>query len=1618
MTRKKKFFIAAGISFALFFLAVCGIRIWLGTQSAQQMIMAKINHAIPGQIFWENPDFSLLTGRIDLQKALVLGPSDEKIIQAERIRVNLSLSSLFAKNIRVKSLLLEKPQVRMKTDAQGHLNIVTAFSDPQKLKQESSSEGGMPFNILAADLQIREGFFSYEKPGKTTESPAEHVIVRNIDLKLENGNFAEQTGKAELRIGSVDTDIAGLKTLLRELQLTADMEKGHFRDLNLKLDSDMAKILLSGNVSDTFSRPMLNIDLHLETNLEDIRQSLALETELSGPVRLHLKAHGNPNDPEAELDLNYGGGNLAGNPMEKILLSCQLKDRILHIRKLYIGIPAGNVQAEGQADLAKAFPNGFFSAQKDMNALTYSFSVKQSSIALAQLPMHKTGLDGNLTAMIRMEGSGISPQHLRIKADAEISAEKFSVEKVLNPTDLRVKAQTLMEKGKIFVQALDLNTDALHLSGNGEYGLSSQEMRAKLKLDASDLNAVFSRLNIKDVTGKLGLVADISGTVAQPLAQVELRGENLGFQDIRIGNLQTKADLESDGTVQIPEFALENKDSALSASGKIRVFEKGLRLHPDLPADLLLTLRNVKPGNFMALQTVKGSVDGTLRIQGPVTRPVADAELAGKSLAFGTNPIGNADTRIHFAKGKADITHLRVQNRQSVVNLSGTIQILDEQMKALSNPIFDLTLASSAFFPEDFPEYFTDQIKGKLNFTAKGKGSLNAPEILLTLGGKDLTAGKNRIGNLNTDLAFAQGVVTVKNLHLENRKSGLRLSGTARVTDPKSFKPLSDPEFDLKIEKATVFPEDFTDGLKGKLQITAVAKGKKSNPGAEISVHGENLSAPSGRIGNLQAALHFAAGKLLIDKMQVCNGKSALDLSGNVAVLHPNTGKPLADPEFDITMAGDTLFLEDFVKGMKGKLAVSGHISGTKNRPRGSITVEGKKIDLGMQRIEGVQFNSRLDGERVNIDSFLVAMAPGENIITDGWVSPLRRNYEIRMTSDGISLKNIDSLSHQDFGKGKISFQIAGKGSFDNPGAGGDIKINGLTLKKKVLDDLKIRVDIADQTAKIRGNAYFDLDALYHLKSKDFTAKLKFDQTDLLPFFTLAGRDDLKGSMTAVIEASGNAGKPEQIQAVTDIADLKIFLKDAELIRTSDAKILFENGHISVPGIQIALLRDGRLNIGGKGNIKGPLDFRAHGEIPLQVLGLLNEDLEDLTGSLRVNANIKGSPNQPDLQANIVMNSLGMTVPGLMQKLHDLNGTIDLSAKAVVLKNIAGKLDDGSFTLAGDIALDKFRPGIVQLEFRGTRLPVSVPDTADILFNTHLTLKGTQEKSLLEGEAVLLQGEYYKDVKLGLLETLGKIGQKKRSESASASQPVHPFVKNMRMNITIKSRNPFVVDNNMALLNLKPDLKLYGTVMQPLIGGRAEVDSGTIVYQTREFEIEKGIIDFLNPYKIEPTIDVKGEAQIRDWTVYLAISGTPDNLKFELRSDPQEEHGDILSLLVLGKTAKELGSGDGGSTSATQLIADMVAEKMGEKLKDATALDTLELGYTEGTAKDDSQIRVTVGKELSRRMRVKYGVETRSGETVQTASTEYKFLENLIVNAFQDTSGVFGGEIIFRLEFR
>ncbi|HQI82768.1 MAG TPA: translocation/assembly module TamB domain-containing protein, partial [Deltaproteobacteria bacterium] len=133
-----------------------------------------------------------------------------------------------------------------------------------------------------------------------------------------------------------------------------------------------------------------------------------------------------------------------------------------------------------------------------------------------------------------------------------------------------------------------------------------------------------------------------------------------------------------------------------------------------------------------------------------------------------------------------------------------------------------------------------------------------------------------------------------------------------------------------------------------------------------------------------------------------------------------------------------------------------------------------------------------------------------------------------------------------------------------------------------------------------------------------------------------------------------------------------------------------------------------------------------------------------------------------------------------------------------------------------------------------------------------------------------------------------------------------------------------------------------------------------------------------------------------------------------------EEPADILSLLIVGRTSRELTQESTSVTvSPSGMMAELLTTTYGQDIKKATSLDILEFrGSDFSTTGGGESMRLTVGKELSRRMTVKYEMSTRNTETIQRAIAEYKILENLLINGYQGTDGTFGTDMIYRYEFR
>ena len=98
------------------------------------------------------------------------------------------------------------------------------------------------------------------------------------------------------------------------------------------------------------------------------------------------------------------------------------------------------------------------------------------------------------------------------------------------------------------------------------------------------------------------------------------------------------------------------------------------------------------------------------------------------------------------------------------------------------------------------------------------------------------------------------------------------------------------------------------------------------------------------------------------------------------------------------------------------------------------------------------------------------------------------------------------------------------------------------------------------------------------------------------------------------------------------------------------------------------------------------------------------------------------------------------------------------------------------------------------------------------------------------------------------------------------------FYKNIALDLTvIIPRNLWVTDDR-ANIELKGDVKIYKVYKQsPSIMGTIESIRGHYTFYNKEFEIQKGIVQFQGLSKVNPLIDMQTVYRIRDINIFIVI---------------------------------------------------------------------------------------------------------------------------------------------------
>jgi translocation and assembly module TamB len=122
-------------------------------------------------------------------------------------------------------------------------------------------------------------------------------------------------------------------------------------------------------------------------------------------------------------------------------------------------------------------------------------------------------------------------------------------------------------------------------------------------------------------------------------------------------------------------------------------------------------------------------------------------------------------------------------------------------------------------------------------------------------------------------------------------------------------------------------------------------------------------------------------------------------------------------------------------------------------------------------------------------------------------------------------------------------------------------------------------------------------------------------------------------------------------------------------------------------------------------------------------------------------------------------------------------------------------------------------------------------------------------------------------------------------------------------------------------------LRVVGTTADPVIVGRTEFTAGDIFLINKRYQIERGIIEFSNPNRTEPVLNILLTTTINQYNLSLTFLGPLDKMQTSYVSDSPLLTADIINLIEGGQTTQQAAASP-SNLGASSLLAQGAASQV------------------------------------------------------------------------------------------
>jgi translocation and assembly module TamB len=687
---------------------------------------------------------------------------------------------------------------------------------------------------------------------------------------------------------------------------------------------------------------------------------------------------------------------------------------------------------------------------------------------------------------------------------------------------------------------------------------------------------------------------------------------------------------------------------------------------------------------------------------------------------------------------------------------------------------------------------------------------------------------------------------------------------------------------------------------------------------------------------------------------------------------------------------------------ISGNLSVDVSMHGSQLNPAGKASLRLTKANLYGQSLQQLSVQSEGNGD--TLTSSLEVNTSAGSVKGSLVLHPKRKGYELQLNSSAINLAQLQAVQERSLGvAGVLTASANGHGTIDDPQLTFTAQVPQLQVHQASISGVKANLNVANRQAhldldsevaqtSVQAHATLNISNGHYIQASLDTKGMPIE--GLLALYAPAKSNGPRGIVEVHASAEGPLHDKNRMQAQVIIPTLKAEYQGLQIGNAQPIRMHYANSIVSLDPAEISGT-DTTLRLQGQLPLQGvaPVTLSAVGSVDMQLLRFFQNDVQS-SGKLHIDVRAAGPTDHPTVQGRLRLQDVSMTHTDAPVGLQNLNGVLDVSKDQVTITQLAGESGGGQISARGVI---EYRPQLqMNVALQAKNVRIRYQDAIRSVLDGDLNLVGSRQAATLNGRVLVDSLSFTKNFDLATF--AGQV------QSGSGSAPSEGMANKIKLDIAVQSARDLNLTSSAVSLQGQANLRVVGSAADPVILGRTEFTAGDIFLMNQRYQIERGIIEFANPNRTEPVLNIRLTSTINQYNLSLTFRGPLDKLQTSYVSDPQLPTADIINLIARGQTTQAAAAPS--SFGASSLLAQGAASELSGGIQKLAGLSSLSIDPTLGGNNADPGARIAMQKRVTNNFLFTFATDVTSTQR-ELIQGEYQFNKRWSTSVTRDENGGF-----------